>query len=199
MDIETLIAEAQSSEQEPCYPERIKAIQNKGWDESLIERGIADTVRVLESGAKSFVVYGEPQSGKTEFMIALSCKLIDMGYQTIFIVMNDNVELERQNFGRFHRTRELRVTPIQDFQVLKMQDNELRGEKQRIIFCRKNKANLKKLVYACRFMGKRILIDDEADYATPNGKINKEKVTAINEWVGKLGDLKFRAKELTLE
>ena len=71
-----------------------------------------EVISVLESGERSFVVYGEPQSGKTEFMIALTCKLIDLGYETIFVVMNDNTELETQNFRRFHRAAELNPTPF---------------------------------------------------------------------------------------
>ena len=38
-------------------------------------------------------------------------------------------------------------------------------------------------------MEDRIVIDDEADYATPNAKINKEDFTAINKGVERLGDL----------
>ena len=41
----------------------------------------------INNGAKSFVVYGEPQSGKTEFMIAMVCKLLDEGFETIFIIL----------------------------------------------------------------------------------------------------------------
>ena len=67
-----------------------------GRDPQLIQNGIADVLRVLESGARSFVIYGEPQSGKTEFMIALVCKLLDQGRQSIFLIMNDNTELETQ-------------------------------------------------------------------------------------------------------
>ena len=37
----------------------------------------------LDAGVRSLVVYGEPQSGKTEFMIALVCKLLDSGKKTI--------------------------------------------------------------------------------------------------------------------
>ena len=50
-----------------------------------------------EKKGNSFVIYGEPQSGKTELMIALTCKLLDCGFKTIFIVVNDNTELENQN------------------------------------------------------------------------------------------------------
>ena len=38
-------------------------------------------------------------------------------------------------------------------------------------------------------MKNRIVIDDEADFATPNAKINKDEVTAINLHLGVLGNL----------
>jgi hypothetical protein len=190
INIEQLIQDATQSASDPCYPKRITALQKTGWDTSLIEHGVASTVRELDNGTQSFVVYGEPQSGKTEFMIALVCKLLDLHFQTVFVVMNDNVELETQNFDRFHMARELGVTPLRDYQLAAMPEDELRVKKQRIIFCRKNKTNLEKLIYLCRFMEKRIVIDDEADFATPNAKINKQEITAINEKVGELGDLR---------
>lgn len=160
-----------------------------GRDPTLIKDGIADVLRVLEAGARSFVIYGEPQSGKTEFMIALVCKLLDQGKKTIFVIMNDNTELETQNFDRFHMAQELNPTPERDWQILGMDKSNLQTIKQRIIFCRKNARNLEKLIHACRFMEDRVIIDDEADYATPNAKINKDDFTAINQGVERLGGL----------
>ena len=178
-----------SNKQAKCYEARIERLQQMGRDPSLIQKGIADVLRVMEQGSRSFVVYGEPQSGKTEFMIALVCKLLDMGRQTIFIVMNDNTELEMQNFDRFHKAQQLNPTPELASQIVSTEDADLKTPKQRVIFCRKNSSNLKKLIHKCRFMKDRVVIDDEADYATPNAKINKEEVTAINLNVGLLGDL----------
>ena len=71
------------------YDERIKYLQKKNLNTSIIQKGVNDVERVIDEGAKSFVIYGEPQSGKTEVMIALTCKLLDKGFRTIFIVMND--------------------------------------------------------------------------------------------------------------
>lgn len=172
-----------------CYDLRINRLREMGRDPVLIQEGIADALRVLESGGRSFIVYGEPQSGKTEFMIALVCKLLDMEKKTIFVIMNDNTELETQNFDRFHQAQELNPTPERDFQITAQDISYLRKSKQRIIFCRKNVRNLEKLIHACRFMEDRIVIDDEADYATPNAKINKDEITAINRCVEALGDL----------
>lgn len=186
-DVLNRLESVQSNAQ--CYEDRIARLKQMGRDSSLIQRGIADVLRVLEQGSKSFVVYGEPQSGKTEFMIALVCKLLDMGRQTIFVVMNDNTELELQNYDRFLKARELNPTPQLYSHIEQTDDADLKTPKQRVIFCRKNASNLKKLIHKCRFMTDRVVIDDEADYATPNAKTNKNDVTAINLNVGLLGDL----------
>lgn len=143
------------------YEARISALTKSGKTTAHIENGIEATVNVLNIGAKSFVIYGEPQAGKTEFMIALTGKLLDMGYQTIFIVMNDNTELEVQNFDRFHSAPELQPTPQRDNEINDLDAFQLKQDRPRIIFCRKNSRNLEKLIESCRFMRNRVLIDDE--------------------------------------
>ncbi len=138
-DVLNRLESVQSNAQ--CYEDRIARLKQMGRDSSLIQRGIADVLRVLEQGSKSFVVYGEPQSGKTEFMIALVCKLLDMGRQTIFVVMNDNTELELQNYDRFLKARELNPTPQLYSHIEQTDDADLKTPKQRVIFCRKNASN----------------------------------------------------------
>ena len=189
MSVSELLQRLEQDKREPIYPKRIASLQARGRETQQIQDGIFETVKVLDEGNKSFVIYGEPQSGKTEFMIALTCKLIDLGYETIFVVMNDNTELENQNYDRFHAAPELNPTPLRDFQLPSMADAELKLQKQRIIFCRKNSKNLQSLIQHCRYMKNRIIIDDEADFATPNSKINKAEVTAINKYLGELGRL----------
>ncbi|MDH8080025.1 hypothetical protein QIG57_27070, partial [Klebsiella pneumoniae] len=49
----------------------------------------------------SLIIYGEPQSGKTEMMICLTAKLLDDGHKTIVHLMNDSVDLLTQNLRRF--------------------------------------------------------------------------------------------------
>ena len=170
------------------YPERLETLKRWGRDTSLIEKGVAACESALTE-TDSFVVYGEPQSGKTEFMIALVCRLLDLNKQTIFVVMNDNTELESQNYDRFLSAKELNPAPLRDFELYQFTKDEQRAKKQRVVFCRKNSKNLQKLIEACRFMEDRVVIDDEADYATPNGKINKDEQTAINRYLGELGQL----------
>ena len=76
------------------FKKRIEALKSKKFETINIEDGIKEVGKVLKNNGNSFVVHGEPQSGKTEFMIALTCYLLDKGYKTIFVIVNDNVEVE---------------------------------------------------------------------------------------------------------
>jgi hypothetical protein len=57
---------------------------------------------------------------------------------------------------------------------------------QHVIFCKKNTHDLKKLNEKLYNIKSKVVIDDEADFATPNSKINKGEVTRINEAIGQL-------------
>ena len=171
------------------YENRINALKSKNFNTEIIENGVNQAIEVIqEKKGNSFVVYGEPQSGKTELMIALTCKLLDCGFKTIFIVVNDNTELENQNFDRFLRASQLNPSPLRDSQVNELMPNQLRMDVPRVIFCRKNSPRLRSLITNSRHFTNRVVIDDEADFATPNTKINKEdsEATAIHKYLGEL-------------
>ena len=172
------------------FQNRLDYLKNElSYDTKIISVPIAQTIDNIQKGSRSFVMYGEPQSGKTEVMIALVCRLLDIGKQTIFIIMNDSLMLETQNFHRFKAAQQINPSPMQvsEFRNLPLKDQK--SNIQRVIFCRKNAKELEHLIEATRFCKNRVLIDDEADYASPNSKINKGEVTAINRLVGKLGQL----------
>jgi hypothetical protein len=146
-----------------------------------VERAIAN----LQAGSRSFVIYGEPQSGKTEMMIALTARLLDEGERIILVLLNDNVKLMDQNLSRF-RSAGLDPSPKRHDEVLQEEISLTIGEW--IIFCKKNGKDLTRLIEKLRPVKDRVVVlDDEADYATPNGKINKEEEqTRINELVEKI-------------
>ena len=102
--------------------------------------------------------------GKTELMIALTCKLLDCGFKTIFIVVNDNTELENQNFDRFLRASQLNPSPLRDSQVNELMPDQLRMDVPRVVFCRKNSPRLQSLITNSRHFKNRVVIDDEADF-----------------------------------
>jgi hypothetical protein len=58
-----------------------------------------------------------------------------------------------------------------------------------IVFSKKNSKDLQKLISRLNGIKNIVIIDDEADYATPNAKINRAEVTKINELVVKLRNI----------
>ncbi|AAQ00318.1 DNA helicase [Prochlorococcus marinus subsp. marinus str. CCMP1375] len=184
-----IISELDQKKLNNRYTSRIKALNLKGLNTEIIENGVKEAVDVItKKNGKSFVVYGEPQSGKTEFMIALTCKLLDQGFKTIFIVVNDNTELEVQNFDRFMNASQLNPAPLRDSQLHDCLPAQLKQDIKRVIFCRKNSKRLDKLIINSRNFKDRIIIDDEADFATPDTNINKanKEATKINNLLEKL-------------
>ncbi len=187
-----LIAKLENNSKNNRYKERINALKQDGFDTSIIEEGINDVNKVLDDkNGNSFVVYGEPQSGKTEFMIALTCQLLDKGYKTIFILVNDNTELESQNFYRFINAQQLDPAPKKESHYIGLPNSQLKRDTKRVIFCRKNKNLMENMITNARFFTNRVVIDDEADYATPDSNINKtdKDPTKINEKVSQLVQL----------
>lgn len=145
---------------------------------------IKKAVENIESEVKSFVIFGEPQSGKTEMMIALTAKLLDLEKSRfIIILVNDNVELLNQNLGRFV-SAQLNPTPLEFSRILDPNININNG--QWVIFCKKNSKNLQKLLDKLKKYPCKTIIDDEADYASPNSKINKNEKNAINSLISEL-------------
>lgn len=87
------------------YERRLSTLLRKGIDPDCIDTAVSSAIKSLKAnGNKSFVIYGEPQSGKTEMMIALTAKLLDEGHRVIIHLLNDNILLLEQNLDRFKRS-----------------------------------------------------------------------------------------------
>lgn len=143
-----------------------------------IEKTVDDAVtNIIKKNAKSFVIYGEPQSGKTSMMIALTSKLLDENFRFIVILVQDNLALEEQNRERFQFST-LNPTPKRLEDILPKDVNI--EDREVIVFCKKNSQNLLRLIKRTDHIKNKIIIDDEADYASPNSKINR---------VGEKGDI----------
>lgn len=165
------------------YEKQLSRIRAKGLDPVFIETAVDKAINNLRNGIYSFVVYGEPQSGKTEMMICLTAKLLDQGRKIVVILLNDNVELLKQNLRRF---KESGIDPDpKNFSEVTDPNVEI-GESQWVIFCKKNARDLRKLNEKLRNYSEVTIIDDEADYASPNSKKNKGEITTINRLVGEL-------------
>ncbi|TPJ72843.1 DNA helicase [Mesorhizobium sp. B2-6-2] len=164
-------------------------MRDKGLETKFVQAAVEDALKKLASGGKTaFVIYGDPQSGKTEMMICLTAKLLDTGHKIIVHLMNDSVDLLAQNLERFGSSG-LSPAPMNSVEAIK------KGvfDSEAIIFCKKNGRNLAKLLEAiddARENGQSVqslvIIDDEADFASPNSKINSGGRTPINEYIDTL-------------
>lgn len=168
------------------YDDRIKSLQGRGIDTFSIEKTVEQTISNLKhKESRSFVVFGEPQSGKTEMMIALNAKLLDEGYPIIVNLLTDSVDLLDQNLKRF-RASGLNPSPKR-FGELPSDPKHLRGQDW-VVFCKKNARDLEKLIEFLRLKSELIVIDDEADYASPDGNVNRPEhdKTKINKLISEL-------------
>ncbi len=165
------------------YDMQMQRLKGKNFDTSFIEKAVNGAVNNLRNNVRSFIIYGDPQSGKTEMMIGLTAKLLDLGSKIIIILLNDNVGLLEQNLRRFALSG---IDPDpKNFKevlddIIEIKDYEW------IIFCKKNSSDLQKLIRKLDGYNDKVIIDDEADYASPNSKINKNEKTMINDLIGKL-------------
>jgi hypothetical protein len=165
------------------YDTQLKRVKKSGAETGMIADAVAGVVNNLpQASTGSLVIYGDPQSGKTEMMICLTARLLDAGHKTIVHLMNDSVDLLMQNLDRF-KLAGLAPAPRN---ASDLSNSPLVPGHSAILFCKKNARDLKKLIDATKKARPVIVIDDEADYATPNAKVNTHEKTKINELISDL-------------
>ncbi|WP_024339243.1 DEAD/DEAH box helicase family protein [Bradyrhizobium japonicum] len=180
LDITELRAIAQQRDRYQTQLNRLKSLSKQT---SCIEAAVSSACDTLKSGTSSFVIYGEPQSGKTEMMICLTAKLLDDGHRVVVHLLNDSVQLLQQNLDRFQRSK---LSPAaRNFSDVIDPEYSL-STGYHVIFCKKNASDLTKLNQKLERIRDKVIIDDEADFATPNALINKGDVTKINALIKKL-------------
>lgn len=87
------------------YQRQLVRLAAEGKEIECIEHAVDGALINLSSARRaSFVIYGEPQSGKTEMMICLTARLLDEGRLFILHLLNDSVDLLGQNLGRFQKS-----------------------------------------------------------------------------------------------
>lgn len=175
-----LIANANGKNQ---YAKQLSRVTTLGQQIDCIEAAVDGVLAKLPTAkAAALVVYGDPQSGKTEMMICLTARLLDGGYSIIVHLLNDSVDLLAQSLDRF---REAGLAPAPRNATDLVQSPLVIGHNA-VLFCKKNAKDLEKLIDSLSGTNSLVIIDDEADYATPNAKINKQEKTRINDLVGQL-------------
>lgn len=166
------------------YERQLKRLTDGRKEVTCIEEAVRGAIRnINDRKGRSFVIYGEPQSGKTEMMICLTAKLLDEGFEFIVHLLNDSVDLLGQNLGRFKSSG---LAPAaRNFSEILDPAVKIKGQRH-VIFCKKNGSDLRKLIDKIGKIPRIVLIDDEADYASPNAKVNSGSKTPINDLMTQL-------------
>lgn len=161
--------------------------------------------RELQSKRKGLVV-GYVQSGKTANFEGLIAKSVDAGYRVVIVLAGMFNNLREQTQSRLDRDLGLHESgesvvswlPLtdrdQDFVSSRVPSNILNlPGSVAVAVVKKNAAVLRKLVKWLGSIDRDLLaerpvliIDDEADQATPNNQAAKEKISAINKLVRQL-------------
>lgn len=162
------------------YQTQLLRLQNNGIPTISIEKAVMAASEKVASGNRALVIYGEPQSGKTEMMICLTAKLLDEGRHIIVHLMNDSVDLLTQNLRRFKGSG---LAPAAKNSSELQKSFVLQPSQELVVFCKKNGNDLAKLIERLKGQGDVVVVDDEADYATPNSKVNVGAKTPINSLI----------------
>lgn len=166
------------------YQKQLGRLHVEGIATGCIEQAVDGSIANLTKAKKaSLVIYGDPQSGKTEMMICLTARLLDEGHRIVIHLLNDSVDLLSQNLRRF-KLAALAPAPKTSPEVVASTADF--SKQELIVFCKKNSKDLEKLIERLKSAGDVVIIDDEADYATPNSQINKKKKSPINGLVESL-------------
>lgn len=136
------------------------------------------------------LLLGNVQSGKTAQMLGIMSKLADEGYQIFIVLTTDNVDLQNQTYQRIKDSLPL-------FNVFGEKDEvafaAASQAKPRVIVLKKNSRVLRKWrnillnAQTCRGLS-LVIIDDEADAASLNTLVNKNRVSTINRCLQNIKD-----------
>ena len=169
------------------YLERIKQKGNRALAEA-ISKTVSDVVPqyISNFSFRDHVVsllVGDVQSGKTSQMFGLMCAAADEGFVNFILLTTDNILLQQQTFKRAQ-------VDLCDFCIcdendyLKYVQNNLK--RPAVIVLKKNGRILKQWknnLSSINFVAGNplFIIDDEADSASLNTKVNKNTQSTINK------------------
>ncbi len=131
------------------------------------------------------LLFGNVQSGKTGQMFGVMCKAADLGFPAFVLLTTDNVVLQQQTLDRVR-------ADLSGFCVCGENDAALFAENSLIdpviVVLKKNARMLKlwaNIFNSTGFMkgNPLFIIDDEADAASMNTLVNKDKQSSINKYL----------------
>ena len=168
------------------YLERIQTKGNSALADA-INKTVSDVVPqyISNFSFREHVVsllVGDVQSGKTSHMFGLMCAAADEGFVNFILLTTDNILLQQQTFKRAEKDLcDFCVCDENDY--LKFVQNNMR--KPAVIVLKKNGRVLKQWknnLSSTNFVAGNplFIVDDEADAASLNTQVNRNKQSAIN-------------------
>lgn len=136
------------------------------------------------------LLFGNVQSGKTGQMFGIMCKAAESGFYAFLLLTTDNTVLQQQTLNRVKRD-------LTDFLVCDETDSGLfidnQLQKPVVVVLKKNYRVLRlwaNVFNTTQFMQGNALfiVDDEADAASLNTLVNKDKQSSINKYISSIKD-----------
>ena len=131
------------------------------------------------------LLFGNVQSGKTGQMFGIMCKAADLGFPAFVLLTTDNVVLQQQTLDRVK-------SDLEGFCICGENDSRLFTDNSliqpAIIVLKKNVRVLKlwsNILNSTGFMkgNPLFIIDDEADAASLNTLVNRDRQSSINKYL----------------
>lgn len=131
------------------------------------------------------LLFGNVQSGKTGQMFGIMCKATDLGFPVFVLLTTDNVVLQQQTLDRVK-------ADLEGFCICGENDARIFAENSlllpTIVVLKKNARILKlwaNIFNSTGFMhgNPLFIVDDEADAASLNTLVNKERQSSINKYL----------------
>ena len=131
------------------------------------------------------LLLGDVQSGKTGQMFGIIAAAVDKGFDLFLVLTTDNTRLQQQTFKRALESFP-RFCVCGESDSIRFTMNKMRIPV--LIILKKNSSVLKKwrnhLLNSKFLTGRTLfLIDDEADAASLNARVNQNEITAINQHI----------------
>lgn len=170
----------------------LNKIESRG-NTNLAESVLKTAEEVGNSYIKTFsftsheigLLFGNVQSGKTGQMFGIICKSTDLGFPVFVLLTTDNVVLQQQTLDRVKADLDgYCICGENDAQIFI--DNSLL--KPTIVVLKKNARILKlwaNIFNSTGFMkgNPLFIVDDEADAASLNTLVNKDRQSSINKYL----------------
>ena len=170
--------------------------QNPGTS-AVIRKSTADLMEKLtasfdyKSQLKALLL-GQVQSGKTSQMLAAISSLADIGFKLFILLTSDMTKLQEQTLKRAFRFLPSEFNICDETDGMRFKEMGLKTPT--IVILKKNSRVLKSwkkelsALESCKRVP-AVFLDDEADAASLNTKVNQAEVSSINRLLEELGEI----------